>query len=155
MRGPSSRIQIGWFSMKREYSKHTYEAFKIIISLEIKLLYFSLKITRMRSRRCFKRKNMFAKAFHSTIKGIHLTVEVKTSFGNSIPAMGSSMESSSQKPRVPTNSCYRHHWKEEKEKLHTKSYEAKLVRLRSARLTRRDQVVRLLDMQRLQVITTF
>jgi hypothetical protein len=41
--------------MKREYSKHTYEAFKPIISLKIKLLHFSLKITRLRSRRCFKR----------------------------------------------------------------------------------------------------
>jgi hypothetical protein len=32
--------------------------------------------------------------FHSTIKDIHLTLEVKTSFGNTTPAMGSSTESS-------------------------------------------------------------
>jgi hypothetical protein len=53
--GPSSRIQIGWFSMKREYSKHTYEAYKLRILLKVKLLHISLKITRLRSRRCFKR----------------------------------------------------------------------------------------------------
>jgi hypothetical protein len=32
--------------------------------------------------------------FHSMIKDIHLTLEVKTSFGNSTPTMSSSMESS-------------------------------------------------------------
>jgi hypothetical protein len=37
---------------------------------------------------------MFAEAFHSTIKGMHLTLEVKTSFGNSTPMMGFSLESS-------------------------------------------------------------
>jgi hypothetical protein len=31
------------------------------------------------------------------IKGIHLALDVKTSFGNSTPAMVSSMESNSQK----------------------------------------------------------
>jgi hypothetical protein len=51
-----------------------------------------------------------------------------------------------------TDSSHRHRWKEEKENLHTKSYKAKLERLRSARLTRRDQAVRLLDMQRFQVL---
>jgi hypothetical protein len=35
--------------------KHTYEAFKNIISLKIKLLHFSLKITMIRSRRFDKR----------------------------------------------------------------------------------------------------
>jgi hypothetical protein len=42
--------------------------------------------------------------------------------------------------------------REGRRNLHTKSYKAKLERLRLARLTRRDQVVKLLDMQRLQVI---
>jgi hypothetical protein len=37
---------------------------------------------------------MFAEAFHWTIKGIHLALEVKTSFGNSTPTMGSNIESS-------------------------------------------------------------
>jgi hypothetical protein len=37
---------------------------------------------------------MFAEAFHSMIKGIHLALEVKTTFGNSTPVMGSSIESS-------------------------------------------------------------
>jgi hypothetical protein len=60
---------------------------------------------------------MFAKAFHSMIKGIHLALEVKTSFGNSTPAMGSSTESSSQKSRVHTNSQHRHREKREKKKL--------------------------------------
>jgi hypothetical protein len=69
---------------------------------------------------------MFAEAFHLTIKGIHLTLEVNTSFGNSTPVTGSSTESSSQKPRVPTDSCHQYCWKEEKDNLHTKSYKAKL-----------------------------
>jgi hypothetical protein len=43
-------------------------------------------------------------------------------------------------------------WNEEKENLHTKSYKAKFKRLRSTRLTCRDQEVKLLDMQKLQVI---
>jgi hypothetical protein len=41
-----------------------------------------------------------------------------------------------------------------KKKLAQNSYKAKLERLRLARLTRRDQAVRLLDMQRLQVVKT-
>jgi hypothetical protein len=36
---------------------------------------------------------MFATAFHSTIKGIHLALEVKISFGNSMSAMDYSTES--------------------------------------------------------------
>jgi hypothetical protein len=51
-----------------------------------------------------------------------------------------------------TDSRHRHRRNEEKENLHTKSYKAKLVRLRSGRLARHDQAVRLLDMQRLQVV---
>jgi hypothetical protein len=31
---------------------------------------------------------MFAEAFHSMIKGIHLALEVKTSFSSSTPVMG-------------------------------------------------------------------
>jgi hypothetical protein len=46
----------------------------------------------MRSRRCFKRCNIFAEVFHSMIKDIHLALEVKTFFGNSTPVMGSSAE---------------------------------------------------------------
>jgi hypothetical protein len=38
---------------------------------------------------------MFAEAFHSMIKGIHLALEVKTSFSNSMLTTGSSTESSS------------------------------------------------------------
>jgi hypothetical protein len=37
---------------------------------------------------------MFVEAFHSTIKDIHLALEVKTSFGNSTPTTGSSKKSS-------------------------------------------------------------
>jgi hypothetical protein len=51
------------------------------------------------------------------IKGIHLALEVKTSFLNSSPATGSSMESISQKPGVPTDSHHQHHWKDEKDNL--------------------------------------
>jgi hypothetical protein len=37
---------------------------------------------------------MFAEAFHSMIKDIHLALEVRISFGNSTPTMGSNTESS-------------------------------------------------------------
>jgi hypothetical protein len=94
---------------------------------------------------------MFVEAFHSTVKGIHLALEVRTSFGNSAPVTGFSMGYSTQKPGLPTDSCQWLRRKREKRRnLHTKSYEAKLERLRSAILTRHDQAVRLLDMQRLQ-----
>jgi hypothetical protein len=43
----------------------------------------------MKSRRFFKRWNMFVKAFHSTIMCIRLTLKVKTYFGNSTPATAS------------------------------------------------------------------
>jgi hypothetical protein len=36
---------------------------------------------------------MFAEACHSNTKGIHLALEVKTSFGNSMAETSSSMES--------------------------------------------------------------
>jgi hypothetical protein len=47
---------------------------------------------------------MFAEAFHSMIKGIHLALEVKTSFGNSMPVMGFRTESSTSKLGLPTDS---------------------------------------------------
>jgi hypothetical protein len=94
---------------------------------------------------------MFAEAFHSTVKVIHLTLEVKTSFGNSTPATGFSMRPSTQKSELPTDSHQRLHRKREKRRnLNIKSYKANLERLRSARLTRHDQAVTFLDMQRLQ-----
>jgi hypothetical protein len=83
---------------------------------------------------------MFVEAFHSTIKGFHFTLEVKTSFDNSTPATDTSTESNSQKPGVPTDSHHRHRWKEE-ENLRTKKFKAKLEQLCSARLTRHDQAV--------------
>jgi hypothetical protein len=70
---------------------------------------------------------MFAEAFYSTIKGIHLALKVKMSFGNSTPTTGSSTESSSQKPGVPTDSHQWLHRKREKRRnMYTKSYKAKL-----------------------------
>jgi hypothetical protein len=94
---------------------------------------------------------MLAEAFHSMIKGIHLALEVKTSFGNSTPATGSSTQSISQKPAVATDNHHQHRRKEEKN-LHTKSYKAKVKRLHSARLTCHDQAFSFLDMQKLQVV---
>jgi hypothetical protein len=44
---------------------------------------------------------------------------------------------------------------EGKEKTYTQLLKVKLERLRSARLTHRDEAVRLLDMQMLQVATNF
>jgi hypothetical protein len=72
------------------------------------------------------------------IKGIHLTLEVKTSFGNSTPAMGSSTEFNSQKLVVPTNSQQRLRRNRRKEDTCTQQLKVKLERLRSARLTRHD-----------------
>jgi hypothetical protein len=46
---------LGDFRRSDNARKHTYEAFKTIISFRIKLLHFGLKITRIRSRRFFKR----------------------------------------------------------------------------------------------------
>jgi hypothetical protein len=39
----------------------------------------------------------------------NLGLEVKTSFGNSMPVTGSSTESSSQKPVVPTDNRHQYH----------------------------------------------
>jgi hypothetical protein len=50
---------------------------------------------------------MFAEAFHSAIKDIHLAIEVKTSFGNSTPVTGFNTESSTSRPGLPTDS---HQW---------------------------------------------
>jgi hypothetical protein len=87
------------------------------------------------------------------IKCIHLALEVKTSFGNSTPTMSSNTKSSTLKLALPID---RHQWLrpkiEKRRNLHTKSYKAKLEQLRSARLTRRGQVVKFLDMRRLQVV---
>jgi hypothetical protein len=91
-------------------------------------------------------------AFHSTIKDIHIALEMKASFDNSMPTTGYSTESSTMKSGLPTDPVNGLVGKEKRRNLHTKSYKAKLERLRSARLTRRDQAVRFLDMQRLQVI---
>jgi hypothetical protein len=94
---------------------------------------------------------MFAEAFHSIVKGIHLALEMNTSFVNYTLATGFSTGSSTQKHELPIDSHQRLHQKRERRRnLHTKSYKAKLEQLRSARLTRHDQAVRLLDMQRLQ-----
>jgi hypothetical protein len=96
---------------------------------------------------------MFAEAFLSTVKDIHLALEVKTSFSNSTLVTGLSMRPSTQKPGPPTDSRQRLRQKREKRRnLHTKNYKAKVERLRSARLTRRAQAASLLDMQRLQVV---
>jgi hypothetical protein len=75
-------------------------------------------------------------------KSIHLALEVKTFFDNSTPATGSSTKYSSQKPRLPTDGRQWCRRKRERERnLQTKSYKAKLVRLRSARLAQYDQAV--------------
>jgi hypothetical protein len=63
---------------------------------------------------------MFAEAFHSMIKGIHLALEVKTSFDNYMLVKDSSTKSSSQKPGVRTDSHHLHHQKREKTLAHQK-----------------------------------
>jgi hypothetical protein len=57
------------------------------------------------------------------IKDIHLTLEVKTFFGNSTPATGISMESSTYKSGLLTNSRHRHHRKRGKEETCTQQFE--------------------------------
>jgi hypothetical protein len=89
------------------------------------------------------------------IKDIHLALEVKIFFGNSTPTMSSTMESSSQKPGVPTDSRQWHHWTRGNEETYTQQLKAKFELLHSTRLTRHDQVDSLLDMQRLQAIKIF
>jgi hypothetical protein len=54
--------------MKQECIKHTCGAYETRISLKIKLLHFSLRITRLRYRSLFKTQNIFAEAFNSMSK---------------------------------------------------------------------------------------
>jgi hypothetical protein len=54
--------------MKQECIRHTCEAYETRISLKIKLLHFSLRITRLRYRSLFKTQNIFAEAFNSMSK---------------------------------------------------------------------------------------
>jgi hypothetical protein len=92
-------------------------------------------------------------SLYDPVWGIHLALEVKTFFGNPTPVTVPGTESIPQKSVHPTDSYHRHHRKRERERnLHTKSYKAKLERLRSARLTRHNQAVKLLDMPRVQVV---
>jgi hypothetical protein len=70
---------------------------------------------------------MFAEEFHSMVKGIHLALEMKTSFGNSMPVTGFSTESSTLKPGHPTyNRQWLHRKREKRRNMHTNSYKAKL-----------------------------
>jgi hypothetical protein len=57
-------------------------------------------------------------------KSIYHCLEIKTFFGNSIPATGPSTESSTQKPRLPTNSRQWHHRKRDRKNLHTKKLQS-------------------------------
>jgi hypothetical protein len=70
---------------------------------------------------------MFAEAFHSTVKGIYLTLEVKTSFDNSTPETGFSTGPSAQKTGLSTdNRQWLRRMREKRRNLYTKSYKAKL-----------------------------
>jgi hypothetical protein len=78
---------------------------------------------------------------------------VKTFFGNSTPATGSSTESSTHSLDFPLMTVNGIAGREERRNLHT-TVKVKLEQLRSARLTRHDQAVKLLDMPMLQVVKT-
>jgi hypothetical protein len=93
--------------------------------------------------------------FNSTIKDIHLTLEVKTFFGSSTSVTGPVWNPGLRSLNFPLTAINGIVGREREETCTPKSYKAKLERLRSARLTHRDQVVTLLDMQRLQAIKTF
>jgi hypothetical protein len=130
--------------------KHTYEAFKTIISLTIKLSHFSLKITRMRSRRRVKKEHVCRSVSldgqgHSPRpRGEDLLWQLY-----SYDRLQYGIQHLEAKTSTDSHHCHR---RKEEENLHTKSYKAMLEQLRSARLTRCDQAVRLLNMQRLQVV---
>jgi hypothetical protein len=65
------------------------------------------------------------------------------------------MESSTQSLDFPLTTIIGINGRERRRNLHTKNLQSKLERLHSARLTHRDQVVTLLDMQKLQAIKTY
>jgi hypothetical protein len=87
--------------------------------------------------------------FNSMIKGTHLTLEVKTSHGNSTPTTIPTHNPVLRSLDFPLIAIIGNTGRERRRNLHTKKLQRKLNRLRSARLTRRDQAVRLLDTQRL------
>jgi hypothetical protein len=125
---------------KAKMCKHTYGAYKDKIKVE-NIITALFKDYKIRKQKVLREIEHVSKAFHSTIKGIHLALEVKTSFDNSTSATDSNTESSSQKPGVPTDSRHRHHRKQEKEEPAHKGYKEKLERLRLARLIRHNQAV--------------
>jgi hypothetical protein len=86
------------------------------------------------------------------IKDIHLALEIKTSFDNSTPTTTPVQNPALKSLDFPLTAVNGLAGKEKRRNMHTKSYKAKLERLRSARLTRRDQAVKLLDMQMIQVV---
>jgi hypothetical protein len=68
---------------------------------------------------------MFAEAFHSTVKGIHLALKMKVSFVNSTPATGSSTEFRTRSldfHRQPSSASL----ERRDRNLHIKRYKAKL-----------------------------
>jgi hypothetical protein len=75
--------------------KQTYEAYKDMIKVDIKLLQLGLNITREKQEMVQKLEHLQK---HTTRrhKSIHLFLEVKTFFGNSTQTTGSSTESSMQ-----------------------------------------------------------
>jgi hypothetical protein len=94
---------------------------------------------------------MLAEVFHSTIKGIHLAPRCEDLYRLFYACDGLHYGIQHLEAWTSPDSRHRHHWKEERNLL-TKSYKAKLERLRSARLTHHDQSARLLDMQWLEVV---
>jgi hypothetical protein len=84
--------------------------------------------------------------------GIHLALEVKTSFANSTPTMVLAWNPALKSLEFQLTAVIGIAERERRRNLHTKNYKAKLERLCLTRLTRRDQAVRLLDMQMLQVV---
>jgi hypothetical protein len=154
MRDPSSRIQIGWFSMKRECNKHTYEAFKTMVSLKIKLLHFSLRITRLRSRRCFKRWTYLQKRLTQWCKSIHLALEVKTFFGNSTTAMGPSIDPALRSMDFPWTAVISNTERERRSSLHMKKLQSNAWAITLRKTDPTWPSGQLLDMTRLQVVKT-
>jgi hypothetical protein len=85
--------------------------------------------------------------FNSTIKGIHLTLEIKISFDNSVLMTVPAQNLALRSMVFPLTAVISIAGRDRRRTCTSKSYKAKLERLCSARLIHQDQTVRLLYMQ--------
>jgi hypothetical protein len=104
---------------------HTHEAFKIIISLKIKLLQFSLQITRMRSRMCFKKIEHVCGSVSLDDQGHSPRPRGEDLLRQLYTCDRLQYRIQHLEAWTFIDSRHRYHRKEEKENLHTKSHKSK------------------------------